>query len=74
MSQMSNGAIARTAFESSVTAPAMEADPPHLWFENYYFCRRCNLEWIDEWDCMCDDECPDCGTPHTPYHSRDVSA
>jgi len=38
------------------------------WFLNLYECDRCDCKWTDEWFCMCDDECPDCGerdmTPH----------
>ena len=33
-------------------------------FRNYYKCvkelddKLCNTEWEDEWDCTCDDRCP----------------
>lgn len=41
-------------------------------FINFYKCPRCGHEWTDEWDCMCDDDCPACGNRHiTPYHSED---
>lgn len=33
--------------------PAETAPPSRPWFENTYFCRRCDLEWVDAWDCMC---------------------
>jgi len=40
-----------------------------IMYHNYYKCDDCNVEWEDDWDCMCDDECPDCGTPYSPYQS-----
>jgi predicted nucleic acid-binding Zn-ribbon protein len=44
------------------------------WFRNYYKCARCGSKWTDEWSCMCDDDCPDCGARHmTPYDSADLS-
>lgn len=40
------------------------------WYRNYYECARCGYEWEDEWSCMCDDDCPDCGARHMePYDS-----
>jgi hypothetical protein len=36
-------------------------------------CPRCTTTWDDEWDCMCDDDCPNCGTRHiAPTESREV--
>lgn len=35
------------------------------WFRNHYKCYRCGEAWDDEWSCMCDDECPNCGARHT---------
>jgi len=44
------------------------------WFLNFYKCERCNRRWIDEWSCMCDDECPHCGARHmTPFKSDDLT-
>jgi len=44
------------------------------WFRNYYQCERCDGEWIDEWSCMCDDDCPTCGLRHmTPHFSDDLT-
>jgi hypothetical protein len=31
------------------------------WFVIYYEC-PCGCTWQDEWDCACDDDCPECGT------------
>jgi len=41
-------------------------------YHNYYRCDDCNVEWEDDWDCTCDDECPDCGTPYSPYKSDKI--
>ena len=44
------------------------------WYRNYYKCARCGLEWPDEWSCMCDDDCPECGARHmSPYDSNDLT-
>jgi predicted nucleic acid-binding Zn-ribbon protein len=44
------------------------------WYRNYYQCARCDHEWPDEWSCMCDDDCPQCGARHmTPYDSDDLT-
>ncbi len=44
------------------------------WYRNIYECSECGTEWEDEWSCMCDDECPECGVDHSPAHSEDISA
>lgn len=41
------------------------------WFLNYYTCDRCGGDWTDEWSCMCDDDCPDCGARHMSPHKGD---
>ena len=41
-------------------------------FLNRYRCTRCATEWEDRWDCACDDRCPNCDTPHSPYESEDL--
>lgn len=40
-----------------------------LRYLNEYFCDDCYIAWQDEWDCACDDECPECGTPFEPVRS-----
>ena len=41
---------------------------------NHYRCPRCEKEWSDEWECMCDDDCPHCGCRHiSPYKSEDAA-
>ena len=45
------------------------------WYLNKYECSECNTYWEDEWSCMCDDECPNCGSSdHSPVNSEDISA
>lgn len=44
------------------------------WFLNYYRCARCRCHWVDEWSCMCDDDCPHCGARHMePEKSEDLT-
>lgn len=44
------------------------------WFRNHYGCARCGHEWTDEWSCMCDDDCPNCGARHmSPFESDDLT-
>ncbi len=44
------------------------------WYLNHYSCQRCGEEWHDEWSCMCDDECPHCGSrDHSPEDSEDLT-
>lgn len=44
------------------------------WYANHYECYKCSEHWADEWSCMCDDECPNCGARHaTPVESEDLT-
>lgn len=44
------------------------------WYCNEYRCPRCNCTWYDEWSCMCDDECPNCGCRHIgPIDAENLS-
>lgn len=36
---------------------------------NYYEC-PCGFEWFDEWDCECDDKCPNCNKACSPTVSE----
>lgn len=36
---------------------------------NHYHCEDCNIDWISEWDCACEDECPECGMDYSPQFS-----
>jgi len=38
-------------------------------FLNTYRCPDCGEEWQDEWSCGCDDPCPNCDAPISPYQS-----
>jgi hypothetical protein len=38
---------------------------------NFYV--HCRTEWTDEWDCMCNDECPVCHTKDIePCQSQEI--
>jgi LmbE family N-acetylglucosaminyl deacetylase len=44
------------------------------WYRNFYECAHCGAEWEDEWSCMCDDDCPDCGARHmSPYDADELT-
>jgi rubrerythrin len=48
-------------------------DEVEMKYRNYYQCYRCNHVWTDDWDAMCDDDCPKCGARHcTPYTSEEL--
>lgn len=43
------------------------------WYNNHYEC-ECGCKWADEWSCMCNDECPECGLSDIePHESDDLS-
>jgi hypothetical protein len=42
------------------------------WFRNHYRCEKCDVEWSDEWSCMCDDRCPECDAEITPSSSEEL--
>ena len=41
-------------------------------YRNFYRC-PCGCEWADEWDCMCNDRCPDCDAECEPFDSEEVA-
>lgn len=44
-------------------------------FRNIYICPKCGTKWEDEWSCMCDDDCLECGCRHiSPIESVDLDA
>lgn len=43
------------------------------WFLNHYQCDRCAAAWEDDWSCMCDDDCPECGLTMSPEDSDDLT-
>ena len=49
-----------------------DQEPQHR-FRNHYECGRCGHTWTDDWSCMCDDDCPECGARHmSPFKSEDL--
>ncbi len=42
------------------------------WFINFYHCDQCDTEWEDQWDCMCNDKCPECNAEIEPTESEQV--
>ena len=48
---------------------ACSATMPPVWYLNHYRCPTCQLDWQDEWDCACNDKCPDCNKEIEPYES-----
>ncbi len=42
-----------------------------MWFINYYKC-TCGYQWQDEWDCTCNDRCPECNKEIEPYESEEI--
>lgn len=41
-------------------------------YRNHYKCPSCGIEWIDVWDCMCNDECEECHDEIEPYDSEEL--
>jgi hypothetical protein len=52
--------------------PTLTGVEVELRFRNHYECSDCEHEWNDEWDSMCDDRCPECGTTTSPSYSEDL--
>jgi len=40
-------------------------------YTNYYHCPICDHNW-EEWDCMCNDRCPECNREIEPYTSKEI--
>lgn len=43
-------------------------------FLNSYRCDRCQIGWDDQWDCACNDKCPDCNAEIEPHTSVELTA
>lgn len=66
---------ARLAHEAGeqVARDIDEDDDNPSGFTNHYVCPECAHEWTDEWSCMVDDDCPECGARHiSPFMSEDA--
>lgn len=46
-----------------------ETTGARTWYLNSYHCDRCDISWDDEWDCMCNDRCPECNRETEPHDS-----
>lgn len=57
---------------SKIKPEHVNTDGQPILFLNHYECKTCQQVWHDLWSCMCDDECPVCGTPHTPTTSQEI--
>jgi hypothetical protein len=53
---------------------AMQTDVSTVRYLNQYRCPTCQTEWEDEWDCCCNDRCPDCNKEIEPYESALIAA
>ncbi len=42
-----------------------------MMYRNFYQC-PCGCTWEDEWDCQCDDRCPECNTSCSPSESEEL--
>jgi hypothetical protein len=60
-------------FPNDVQTVIIDDNDEVIKYINYYRCTDCNTEWQDEWSCQCDDECPVCATPYSPYMSEDIN-
>lgn len=61
---------------------ALDSDGNPCVWENHYRCPVCEEEipdddpttdasdWVSEWSCQCNENCPHCGTEVEPYHSE----
>lgn len=49
----------------------MPGDPQTLKFRNHYEC-LCGSVWWDDWSCIVDDDCPQCGLNCSPSESEDI--
>lgn len=59
------------AGETPEALRALVSAEPKQW-ANFYLC-PCGEEWVDRWDCCCNDRCPNCNKEIEPYISDDGS-
>ena len=41
------------------------------WYRKFYCC-PCGCEWEDEWDCLCNDRCPECNAEIEPHDYEEL--
>jgi hypothetical protein len=48
--------------------------PPEFghYFEKEHRCETCGKTWTDVWDCLCNDDCPECGAEIEPHRARAI--
>jgi len=44
----------------------------NLKFRNHYRCPHDQTKWIDDWNHICNDRCPNCDRETEPYLSEDI--
>ena len=44
------------------------------WYRKFYRCSECGEEWEDEWDCLCNDRCPQCNAEIEPHAHEVIEA
>ena len=43
----------------------LEEDDQPRWYIKHYTC-ECGCSWQDEWNCLCNDKCPECNAEIEP--------
>lgn len=59
--------------KASLTAMTEKYEDGPDTYINHYECQGCDVEWSSEWDCMCNDKCPECGSEIEPHESEQLN-
>lgn len=43
-----------------------------MWYSIWYNCPTCDIEWEQEWDCLCNDRCPKCRAEIEPSSWQEI--
>ncbi len=56
-------------------SPSPDFDEEKTVYLNYYQhdVEECGCKWVDIWDCIIGDECPECGEDVQPYKSKAIT-
>lgn len=49
----------------------MSEEEARRWYSKHYTC-DCGYQWEDEWDCLCNDKCPECNAEIEPDSWEEV--